>query len=201
MKNLLKISIFFISIFAFADPININYGDIETFADDKTIRMVVEIPAGSNRKIEYNYEKNTFEVDLLNQKERIINFLPYPGNYGFIPSTLMDKERGGDGDALDILLISESLATGTIIDVIPIGMLVIEDNNENDTKIIAIPFEKDFQTINTHTFDEFKKYHPTSQQIIKLWFLNYKNNNLIKFIKWDNEISAIREIHKWLLPE
>ena len=113
----------------------------------------------------------------------------------------MDKESGGDGDALDILLISESLATGTVIDVIPIGMLVLEDNNEIDTKIIAIPLEKNFQIINTYTFDEFKNYHPASQEIIKLWFLNYKHKNSIKFIKWENEISAMREIHRWLLLE
>ena len=48
--------------------------------------------------------------------DRIVNFLPYPANYGFIPSTFMDKKKGGDGDALDILLISEHMVTGTVVD-------------------------------------------------------------------------------------
>jgi len=70
------------------------------------ILAVIEIPSGTNRKIEYNPNTERFEIDVKNGKERVIDFLPYPGNYGFIPSTMMDENRGGDGDALDILVIA-----------------------------------------------------------------------------------------------
>ena len=33
----------------------LNYSKIETYSTDKHIQMVVEIPAGTNKKIEYNY--------------------------------------------------------------------------------------------------------------------------------------------------
>ena len=79
------------------------------------LQMIVEIPAGTNQKIEFDYNDGTFKVDQIDGKDRVIDFLPYPGNYGFIPNTLMDKERGGDGDALDILVIGESVATGTAL--------------------------------------------------------------------------------------
>ena len=77
--------------------------------------MVVEIPAGTNHKIEYDPSTDSFENDKKDGKDRVISFLPYPGNYGFIPSTLMNKDRGGDGDALDILVIGESEPTGTVL--------------------------------------------------------------------------------------
>ena len=63
------------------------------------VQVVVEIPAGTNQKIEFDYKDGTFKVDQIDGKDRVIDFLPYPGNYGFVPGTLMDKERGGDGDA------------------------------------------------------------------------------------------------------
>ncbi|MAZ79786.1 MAG: inorganic pyrophosphatase [Gammaproteobacteria bacterium] len=166
-------------------------------SENKNIQMIVEIPAGTNKKIEYNSNNNTFEVNKINQKDRIIDFLPYPANYGFIDSTLMNKENGGDGDALDVLLISEALRTGTVVDIFPIGMLVMNDNNENDTKIIAIPVEKKLQIISVDSFKELKNNYPAILKIIQLWFLNYKEGNVIHFIRWDDEVSAKEEIDKW----
>ena len=166
-------------------------------SENKNIQMIVEIPAGTNKKIEYNSNNNTFEVNKINQKDRIIDFLPYPANYGFIDSTLMNKENGGDGDALDVLLISEALRTGTVVDIFPIGMLVMNDNNENDTKIIAIPVEKKLQIISVDSFKELKNNYPAILKIIQLWFLNYKEGNVIHFIRWDDEVSAIEEIDRW----
>ena len=47
----------------------------------------------------------------------------YPCNYGFIPNTL-----GGDGDPLDILILSENIFyPGIIIKCKIIGVLLMED--------------------------------------------------------------------------
>ena len=113
--------------------------------------MVVEIPAGTNKKLEYNAKTNSFPADVLSGEERKVNFLPYPGNYGFIPSTIMDRSKGGDGDALDVLLLSQHIATGTILEIIPIGILVLEDNGEDDSKIIAVPVDENLRVIDIVT--------------------------------------------------
>jgi len=198
--KLIPTIIFFISLtFSNINLIALNYSKLETYSTDKHLQMVVEIPAGTNKKIEYDYGKNIFLVDLVNQKERIIDFLSYPGNYGFIPSTLMNKENGGDGDALDVLLLSETLETGTLIDIIPIGMLVLEDSGENDSKIIAIPVKKDIQIIKASSYEEFCQNYIAIKNIIELWFLNYKGNSAIKFIRWEDEIAAKKEVDKWSL--
>ena len=134
--------------------LNANFMEIKTFSKNAFLQMVVEIPAGTNKKIEYDKNLNDFFIDKMDGVDRVINFLPYPGNYGFIPSTKMDKKRGGHGDALDILLISESMDTGTIVDVIPIGLLVLKDSNEIDTKIIAIPAKKSLRIINVANYSD-----------------------------------------------
>lgn len=163
----------------------------------KGIMAVIEIPSGTNRKFEYNYSSQEFEVDVKNGKERVIDFLPYPGNYGFIPSTLMDEIRGGDGDALDILIIAESLKTGDTISVIPIGTLLLNDSGELDTKIIAVPADPSKRVIQATDYQTFTVKYNMAQRIIENWFLNYKGLGITELIGWRNDIYAMQEIKKW----
>ena len=163
----------------------------------KGIMAVIEIPSGTNRKIEYNPSSQRFEIDIKNGKERVIDFLPYPGNYGFIPSTLMDEERGGDGDALDILIIAESLEIGDTISVIPIGTLLLDDSGELDTKIIAVPADPSKQVIQATDYQTFTVKYNMAQRIIENWFLNYKGLGVTKLIGWRNDSYALQEIEKW----
>ena len=177
------------------------YFEIPTFSSNGHLLMVVEIPAGTNKKLEYSYEKNMFLMERKDGKERVINFLPYPGNYGFIPSTLMDRARGGDGDALDILLISEHIPTGTVIEVEPIGVIVLSDNGENDTKIIAIPAEESLRVLDVNSVNQFSDDYAPIKELIKLWFLNYKGEGIMKFERWGDPRSAKEIIRTWAVDK
>lgn len=177
----------------------LNYGALPTFSMNGHLQIVVEIPAGTNKKIEYDYITNTFPVDIKDGRERVINFLPYPGNYGFIPSTMMERSKGGDGDALDVLVLSQHLAVRTILEVIPIAVLNLIDNGELDSKIIAVPFNRDDQVIKATSYSQLHSEYPNVQRLIKLWFTSYKGADVIEFNGWGNEVSARTEIEKWLV--
>jgi inorganic pyrophosphatase len=164
---------------------------------DQHINVVVEIPAGSNHKIEYNTTEGFVNDKNPDGSTRIIHFLPYPGNYGFIPGTLMDSSRGGDGDPLDILVISESAPTGSVIPVIPIGALLLRDRGEIDTKIIAIPADTTQQVLPAKNFLDFALHYDGARQIIENWFLNYKGPNQTEFIRWEDEHYAWEEVRRW----
>lgn len=163
------------------------------------INVIVEIPAGTNRKIEYRQGEG-FKLDTMNGgKERIINFLPYPGNYGFVPSTSMDKERGGDGDPLDVLVLCEQLPTGSRIQVRPIGALLIRDDGEIDTKIIAVPSDSSLRVFDVDSYLDFALEYDAARSIIETWFLNYKGAGRTKLLRWEDEAYARREVEKWSL--
>ncbi|GJM36476.1 MAG: hypothetical protein DHS20C18_54770 [Saprospiraceae bacterium] len=163
------------------------------------INVVVEIPAGTNHKIEYHSESKQFLVDSIDGQVRIIDFLPYPGNYGFIPSTLMDEKRGGDGDALDVLIIGESVPTGTVVEAIPIATLRLLDRGEVDTKIIAVPADPSKQIIKSADFQSFLIEYDAAKRIIENWFLHYKGWQVIEFLGWEDEKHAWQVIEKWNL--
>ncbi|MEL6142834.1 MAG: inorganic diphosphatase [Bacteroidota bacterium] len=174
---------------------------VVTISDDH-LNMIVEIPAGTNHKIEYDYGNEAF----LNDKNadgstRVINFLPYPGNYGFIPGTLMDTLRGGDGDALDVLVIAESAPTGSRIPVKPIAALLLRDRGEIDTKIIAVPADPTRQVLAAKDFLDFAINYDAARNIIESWFLNYKGPGQTELIRWEDENYAWDEVRKWKIDE
>ncbi|TXI78961.1 MAG: inorganic diphosphatase, partial [Flavobacteriales bacterium] len=100
------------------------------------LNAVIEIPAGTVEKRQYDIDTNTFPIDLRNGQPRLIRFLPYPANYGFIPSTRMNKEEGGDGDALDVFVLCGAVPSGTVLEVEPIGIIELLDAGERDDKLV-----------------------------------------------------------------
>ena len=94
------------------------------------INVVVEIPTGSNHKIEWDRKNACFMLDRVEP----IAFAK-PCNYGFIPQTLDE-----DGDELDVLLITEQpLTTGIYTTARVLGVMKFVDDGEVDDKIIAVP--------------------------------------------------------------
>lgn len=94
------------------------------------INVVVEIPTGSNHKIEWDRKNACFMLDRIEP----IAFAK-PCNYGFIPQTLDE-----DGDELDVLLITDQpLTTGIYTEARILGVMKFVDSDEVDDKIIAVP--------------------------------------------------------------
>ncbi|MCA2018633.1 inorganic diphosphatase [Vibrio tritonius] len=94
------------------------------------VNVVVEIPTGSNHKIEWNRELAVFELDRVEPQ-----IFAKPTNYGFIPQTLDE-----DGDELDALIItSEPLTTGIFLQAKIIGVMKFVDDGEVDDKVVVVP--------------------------------------------------------------
>lgn len=166
---------------------------------EKGVNAVIEIPAGTSHKIEINKTTGKFENEGINGKDRVIDFLPYPGNYGFIPSTLVGESAGGEGDALDVMVIAESVPTGTVLEVIPIAALMTVDDGKPDTKIIAVPVDSTKRVIQAIDFEDFLIEYNMAQNIIQDWFLNYKGLGKIEMRGWLDEKQARAEIEKWMI--
>lgn len=196
VMKLLKISLFVIVCLIISCDRKLDYYNVSVQSNNGNFNAIIEIPAGTNKKIEYNNLSKTFEVDLKNGKDRIVQFLPYIGNYGYIPSTFSNPKEGGDGDALDVLVLSENVETGTIIEIEPIAVLKLLDKGEIDYKIIAIPANKTTQIIKVDLGDNFLIDYPAVKTMIELWFLNYNKEDVSIIEGWGNREEAIYEIEK-----
>jgi inorganic pyrophosphatase len=95
------------------------------------VNVIIEVPVGGNPiKYELDKEAGTLVVDRF-----LYTPMAYPGNYGFVPHTLSE-----DGDPIDVLVCNtRQLVPGCVINVRPIGVLIMEDNAGQDEKVIAVP--------------------------------------------------------------
>ncbi len=191
--------LFFLGCFSYnpVEQSKITY-DLPTYGANNGITAVVEIPAGTNKKFEYDPVVKQMLRDLENDIPRTINFLPYPGNYGFVPSTLSKLENGGDGDALDILVISEAIPSGTVVETLPIAILRLIDDGEKDSKVIAVPMSKKLKIIDALSYQDLLERYPQIPKIIELWFLNYNQNDISEVEGWGDENEALKEIQNHL---
>lgn len=183
---------------------DIDFSSLPAYSNlkEKVLNAVIEIPAGTNKKYEYQSSGNRFVIDKKDGKDRMVNYLPYPGNYGFIPNTLLNPEKGGDGDALDILVLSEHLPQGTVVQVKPIAIFHMNDNQERDSKIIAVPVKESLQSFKVNDYKTLNTEFLKAKISVEYWFTNYKGSgNEITDIHWQDEVAAYREINKWLVEK
>ena len=114
--------------------------DEDTYGNNiKTLRVLVECEKGSTNKYEYDDTLDRMViVRTLNKKYKYIY------NYGSIPQTL-----AGDGDWLDAILVStEPIRSGTLVNAKPIATIKMIDNKEEDDKVICVPFYEEHGTIS-----------------------------------------------------
>jgi len=135
---------------------------------DKKVTVFVEIEKDSNQKFEYNHETKTLELDRILESPYF-----YPYSYGFIPET-----KAKDNDELDILIVTNKpILKGNFYEVFIVGVLVMEDENGMDEKVLCV-LEEDYDKINdlSHIDDNIKKS-------IHSFFSNYKNKSIGRWSK------------------
>lgn len=139
---------------------------------DGSINVLVEIPSGTNGKWEVNKETGNLDWEFKKGAPRVVQYLPYPSNYGMIPQTLSPEEIGGDGDPLDVLLLGEAVPRGAYVKGKLIGVMYMKDHGEIDDKLLAVAEGSPFENVNS--VSELAEQFPGTLTILQTWFVNYK---------------------------
>jgi inorganic pyrophosphatase len=151
------------------------------------VNVIVEVPIGGE-PIKYEMDKaaGTLFVDRF-----LYTPMRYPGNYGFIPHTLSD-----DGDPIDVLVANtRPIVPGAVINVRPIGVLLMEDDGGGDEKIIAVPSPKltpRYANVHEHT-----DLQVSTRDRIQHFFQHYKDlepGKWVKLLGWGDAAHAKRLI-------
>lgn len=145
------------------------------------VTVFIEIVPRDTVKYEVDKETGYLKIDRPQQYSNVV-----PANYGFIPRTycakgIADLARsktdlpisGGDGDPLDILVLSEHhIPRGDIIlKARPIGGFCLIDGGEADDKIIAV-------LKGDKVFEQYREINELPKGILERfehYFLTYKS--------------------------
>jgi inorganic pyrophosphatase len=139
------------------------------------VNAVIEIPRGQTNKYEYDKKLNVFRLD-----RNLFSPVHYPGDYGFIPSTL-----SLDGDPLDVLVLVDAPSfPGCLMTVRPIGMLEMVDQGKEDEKILAVGTNNPIFA-DVH---DYEKLYPHLLLEIEHFFMVYKEleAKTTKIVGWQN---------------
>jgi inorganic pyrophosphatase len=169
---------------------------LPAFSANGHVQAVIEIPAGSSDKREYDPGTKGFPVNLRDGQPRRISYLPYPANYGFIPGTLMDEAQGGDGDALDLFVLCPALPVGTVLEVEPIGIIELIDANERDDKLVALPVDRGLLTMDV---DDIRELPKGVEEILRTWLTHYEPMDSAQVIGVKGKEAALEAVRKWLV--
>lgn len=120
------------------------------------VNAVIEIPRGQTNKYEYDKTLHVFRLD-----RNLYSPVHYPGDYGFIPSTLSH-----DGDPLDVLVLVDAPSfTGCVMTVRPIGFLEMVDQEQRDEKVLAVGTNnsifkdvRDYEELYPHLLREIEHF-------------------------------------------
>lgn len=157
--------------------------DIPTGDPRELINVVIEIPIGS--RIKYEYDK---DLQIIVADRFLYTAFTYPFNYGFIPQTWSEDE-----DPLDIVVLSsEPIISGTLVQCRVIGVLATEDEDGVDAKLIAVPKVKvDPIYANTHDIADLPE---SLKNMIQHFYENYKSIEPGKWVKVTGLLSRVEAI-------
>jgi inorganic pyrophosphatase len=129
----------------------------------ETIYAVVECLKGERNKYEYDKDAEGCVLD------RVLHSnVHYPSDYGFIPRSYYD-----DDDPLDVLvLVKDQTFPGCVVEARPVGVMGMDDDGEQDDKIIAVPTEdprydevRDIDDVDEHLREEIEHFFETYKDL------------------------------------
>ncbi|CAD6016314.1 inorganic diphosphatase [Agreia sp. COWG] len=142
--------------------------------------ITIEIPRGSGNKYEVDHTTGRIRLD-----RAVFTSMVFPQDYGSIDNTL-----GDDGDPLDALvLLPRPTFPGVVIDVRPVGMLRMIDENGGDDKILTVPHRD-------NRFDHIQDITDVAEPVlteIEHFFAHYKEIEHGKHVTtrgWANRAAA-----------
>lgn len=148
------------------------------------INVVVEIPAHSRNKYEFDEDLGVIKLDRVNYAA-----MAHPYDYGFIPET-----RSEDGDHLDAMIIGTTVFPGCVVEARPIALLNKIDDGDVDKMILCVPAE-DMKSEHIHSIKDINAHVPRE---IAHFFERYKElkNKQVQIIGWEDEVAAKAEVRR-----
>jgi inorganic pyrophosphatase len=127
------------------------------------VEALIEIPAGSQNKYEFDKEKGVLRLDRV-----LFSPVHYPTDYGYMDETLEE-----DGDPIDILvMVTNPTVPGCVIDCRVVGVLAMADDKGVDNKLLGVPIKdprfdqvKDLADVPPHVLREIEHFFKTYKDL------------------------------------
>lgn len=169
------------------------YEDLSTFSQErKLLQVVVEMPAGTNHAQRYDAAQRQFVPERRAGLDHVVEFLPCPGNSGFIPGTTGDAPVA---QPLAALVLCEAQPAGTVLEVLPIGLVTLDDNGLMRPVVLAVPARPSQQILPAVvTWQELTSRYPGAREVLRQWFQHQGRPGEVRIVSWKDEKAAEQQV-------
>ncbi|TGD79021.1 inorganic diphosphatase [Hymenobacter wooponensis] len=173
-----------------------DYADLPTYSKERRLlQVVVETPAGTNHEQHFDPETHKFQPMRQAGVERVVEFLPFPGNYGFIPGTRSAEASASTFQPLQALVLAETQPAGTILEVMPIGLVLLDVDGALEQVILAVPARPGQRILPDVTdWTTLQRRYPAVRQALGVWFQHRSPSNAVRIAGWKDEKFAEQQI-------
>jgi inorganic pyrophosphatase len=174
-----------------------DYNNLPLHSSNHRINAVVEIPAGTNHIVEYCGITHRFNLKTSSDSGHVLRFIPYPFNFGFIPSTYTSDNGNSPGQPMEVLVLSETIPTGEVVEILPIALISLIYDDGPVLYVVSVPFNEPSRIINAENFEDLNANYPGVVRIIEEWLCYSNPSRLTQNMVWQDELMAARVIEKY----
>ncbi|WP_303310470.1 inorganic diphosphatase [Hymenobacter sp. BT730] len=187
-KSGFLLSVLLAGLVGSASSCGTDYAQLPTFsAERKLLQVVVEVPAGTNHLQYFDPATQEFRAVHRAGLEQAVEFLPCPGNQGFIPGT----HPTGSALPMQALVLAETQPQGTVLEVLPLALLTLDDNGILKNILIATPARPSQQILpNVASSQELITRYPSVREVVRQWFQHQGRTREIRIVSWKDEQAA-----------
>ncbi|MBC6610646.1 inorganic diphosphatase [Hymenobacter sp. BT507] len=191
---------FFLGALSLLCSCRTDYADLPTFSTEHhLLQAVVEIPAGTNHIQQYDPATRTFRRVQRAGTDRVVEFLPYPGNLAFVPGThTIPTKRYPQGQPLAALILAESQPAGTVLEILPIALLRLDEAGTPRQLLLAVPARPSLRILpGATTWAAVQRDYPHVRPMLEQWFRQTGTTaGSVRVAGWKDEQVAQQQVQE-----
>jgi inorganic pyrophosphatase len=156
--------------------------------EEAGVQVIVESPAGSVRAGWYNPLRQLIEQDT-----QQVDFLPFPGNLGFVPSTQMPHQEQAFAP-VRVMVLGERLEAGDDLPVLPFAAVILRVNKKPSILILAIPADPALRNLEIRDLSDLYIRYPGVKEGLEAWLRQWKGGAPAEVLDWKDGSYALRFI-------
>ena len=153
------------------------------------VMAVVETPAGSAVAVRYHPVEQRFLPD-----SSKLDYLPFPCNWGFVPSTRIPHRRTGGFAPVELLILGQPLESGRKLEVRPVAAVVLSENGRRKVLVLATPLNAALGSLSVRDFPDLLIGYPGVKEGLELWLRQKDHNGQVEILDWKDGNFAMRFI-------
>jgi inorganic pyrophosphatase len=182
------IALLFSMALFFACKENKTLYELSPVSENGIHHALISIPAGTVELYQYDPAAGVFKVKNDGKKDESVDYLPFPVNYGFLPSTFKDSGSKDINDPLNVFIVSPTFSKTTLIEIQPLGSAIYISGSGDEIVVpVVVPSDPQFRSLDVSDYSTFMQY-PEAMSSIESFYRYWKKDDNLTFTKWQDDI-------------